>query len=116
MRLYRHVTNHCDGRKTVAILLISLFSSGAFATSNEYSLGNGLKLVVKEDHRSPVVISQIWYKAGSIDELNGVTGVAHGWEHIMMQGKNRLPGGHVTRRAAAAGGRENPLTSRDYTA
>jgi zinc protease len=116
MRLYRHGANHCDGWKPVAMLLISLFSSGAFATSSEYSLGNGLKLVVKEDHRSPVVISQIWYKAGSIDELNGVTGVAHVLEHMMFKGTKKVPGGEFSRRIAAAGGRENAFTSRDYTA
>jgi zinc protease len=115
MRLYRRVTNLSYGLKAIAVALVSLISSGAFA-SNEYSLGNGLKLVVKEDHRSPVVISQIWYKAGSIDELNGATGVAHVLEHMMFKGTKKVPGGEFSRRIAAAGGRENAFTSRDYTA
>ena len=115
MRLYRRVTDLSYGLKAIAVALISLISSGAFA-SNEYSLGNGLKLVVKEDHRSPVVISQIWYKAGSIDELNGATGVAHVLEHMMFKGTKKVPGGEFSRRIAAAGGRENAFTSRDYTA
>ncbi len=116
MRLYRRVTDLSYDLKAVAALLISLISSGAFATSSEYMLGNGLKLVVKEDHRSPVVISQIWYKTGSIDELNGVTGVAHVLEHMMFKGTKKIPGGEFSRRIAAAGGRENAFTSRDYTA
>ena len=116
MRLYRRTTELSYGMKAIAAALISLISSGAFATSSEYSLGNGLRLVVKEDHRSPVVISQIWYKAGSIDELNGATGVAHVLEHMMFKGTKKVPGGEFSRRIAAAGGRENAFTSRDYTA
>ncbi len=116
MRLYRRVTDLSYGLKAVAAVLISLISSGAFANSTEFLLGNGLKLVVKEDHRSPVVISQIWYKTGSIDESNGVTGVAHVLEHMMFKGTKKIPGGEFSRRIAAAGGRENAFTSRDYTA
>ncbi len=101
--------------KIVALLAL-LVSSGAFATTHEFTLANGLKLIVKEDHRSPVVISQIWYKAGSIDELNGTTGVAHVLEHMMFKGTLAVPGGEFSRRIAAAGGRENAFTSRDYTA
>ncbi|HEY6043892.1 MAG TPA: pitrilysin family protein [Nitrosospira sp.] len=105
-----------SGLRAIPLILISLVSSGAFATSHEYTLANGLKLVVKEDHRSPVVISQIWYKAGSTDELNGATGVAHVLEHMMFKGTAKVPGGEFSRRIAAAGGRENAFTSRDYTA
>jgi zinc protease len=85
------------------------------ANPHEFTLDNGLKLIVKEDHRSPVVVSQIWYRAGSIDELNGATGVAHVLEHMMFKGTAKVPGGEFSRRIAAAGGRENAFTSRDYT-
>jgi zinc protease len=98
------------------MLLIPLVPSVALAAVHEFTLANGLKLVVKEDHRSPVVISQIWYKAGSMDELNGTTGVAHVLEHMMFKGTQKVPGGEFSRRIAAAGGRENAFTSRDYTA
>jgi zinc protease len=100
----------------IVALLAFLVASGASATTHEFTLANGLKLIVKEDHRSPVVISQIWYKAGSIDELNGTTGVAHVLEHMMFKGTHKVPGGEFSRRIAAAGGRENAFTSRDYTA
>ena len=60
-------------------------------------LENGLKLIVREDHRSPVVVSQIWYKAGSIDELNGTTGVAHVLEHMMFKGTKKVRGGEFYR-------------------
>ena len=102
--------------RALAMLVIPLVSSSALASTHEFTLSNGLKLVVKEDHRSPVVISQIWYKAGSMDELNGTTGVAHVLEHMMFKGTHKVPGGEFSRRIAAAGGRENAFTSRDYTA
>jgi zinc protease len=78
-------------------------------------LANGLKIVVKEDHRSPVVISQIWYKAGSIDELNGTTGVAHVLEHMMFKGTKNVSSGEFSKKIAAIGGRDNAFTSRDFT-
>ncbi|HKX53531.1 MAG TPA: pitrilysin family protein [Nitrosospira sp.] len=100
---------------TALIIPILLFSPGALASTHEFTLGNGLRLIVKEDHRSPVVISQIWYKAGSIDEVNGRTGVAHVLEHMMFKGTKKVPGGEFSRLIAAAGGRENAFTGQDYT-
>src|SRR5690606_22417839 len=88
----------------------------ASANPHEYLLDNGLKVIVKEDHRSPVVIQQIWYKAGSIDEVNGTTGVAHALEHMMFKGTSNVPPGEFSRKIAAVGGKENAFTSRDYTA
>lgn len=93
-----------------------LVSFAAFANPYEYLLDNGLKLIVKQDHRSPVVVTQIWYQAGSIDEVNGVTGVAHVLEHMMFKGTEKVPGGEFSKKIAAAGGRENAFTSYDYTA
>ncbi len=115
MMIYRRAIVLSRGFGAVAMLFALLLSGAAFATTYEYTLGNGLKLIVREDHRSPVVISQIWYKAGSIDEVNGVTGVAHVLEHMMFKGTEKIPGGEFSRRIAAAGGRENAFTSRDYT-
>ena len=98
------------------LILNLLISFPTFANSNEYLLDNGLKLIVKQDHRSPVVVTQIWYKAGSIDEVNGVTGVAHVLEHMMFKGTEKVPNGEFSKKIAAAGGRENALTGYDYTA
>ncbi|MDZ4140574.1 MAG: pitrilysin family protein [Methylotenera sp.] len=81
----------------------------------EFKLDNGLKVVVQEDHRSPVVVSQVWYRAGSIDEVNGKTGVAHVLEHMMFKGTKKIPTGQFSRLIAAAGGKENAFTSTDYT-
>ena len=96
-------------------MLASLISFEVFANPHEYMLANGLKIIVKEDHRSPVVISQIWYKAGSIDELNGTTGVAHVLEHMMFKGTKNISSGEFSKKIAAVGGRDNAFTSRDYT-
>lgn len=98
------------------LFLLVLTPFQAIANPHEFVLDNGLKLIVKEDRRSPVVVSQIWYKAGSIDEVNGVSGVAHVLEHMMFKGTQKVPMGEFSRRIAAAGGRENAFTSYDYTA
>ncbi len=80
------------------------------------TLPNGLRVIVKEDHRAPVMVSQVWYRAGSMDEFNGTTGVAHVLEHMMFKGTKNVPAGEFSRRIAAAGGRENAFTGRDHTA
>jgi zinc protease len=83
---------------------------------HEYRLDNGMRILVREDHRAPVVVSMVWYVVGSVDELNGTTGVAHMLEHMMFKGTEKVPNGEFSRRIARAGGRDNAFTSRDYTA
>jgi len=83
---------------------------------HEYQLANGLKVIIKEDHRAPVVVSQIWYKAGSSYEHNGATGVAHVLEHMMFKGTAKLEANEFSRIISANGGRENAFTGQDYTA
>lgn len=78
-------------------------------------LANGLRVIVKTDRRAPVAVSMVWYRIGSIDEKNGVTGVAHVLEHMMFKGTKSVAPGEFSRLIAAAGGRENAFTSRDYT-
>ncbi len=96
--------------------IVLLFGATAQAEVFERTLANGLKVIVKEDHRAPVVVQQIWYKTGSMDERTGVTGIAHVLEHLMFKGTRAVPAGEFSRRIAAAGGRENAFTSYDYTA
>ncbi|WP_455197976.1 M16 family metallopeptidase, partial [Kaarinaea lacus] len=95
------------------------FKEGHVASSDgvhEYRLANGLKILVKEDHRAPVVVSQIWYKAGSSYEHNGSTGVAHVLEHMMFKGTQKLGPNEFSKIISANGGRENAFTGKDYTA
>ena len=82
----------------------------------EITLKNGMRVLVKEDHRSPVAVSMVWYRAGSLDEINGKTGVAHVLEHMMFKGTKTTKPGEYSEIVAAAGGRENAFTGADYTA
>lgn len=88
----------------------------AATDTHEFRLANGLKLIVKEDHRAPTVVNMVWYRAGSVDEQNGTTGVAHVLEHMMFKGTKELKPGEFSKRVAELGGRSNAFTSRDYTA
>jgi len=100
-----------------ALLAVLPFTiAAAVAQTHEHKLGNGLRVIVKEDHRAPTVVAMVWYKAGSIDEFNGTTGVAHVLEHMMFKGTKAVPSGEYSKLVAAAGGRENAFTSRDMTA
>ncbi len=89
--------------------------SGNNHATHEYMLANGMKLIVKEDHRAPVVVSQIWYKVGASYEHIGITGVSHVLEHMMFKGTDKHPAGEFSRIIAENGGRENAFTGRDYT-
>ncbi len=85
----------------------------------ETTLPNGLKIIVKEDRRAPSVVHMVWYHAGSMDEedgVGGVSGVAHVLEHMMFKGTKTVAPGEFNKRVAAAGGRDNAFTSKDYTA
>ena len=87
----------------------------AAAGAVERTLAHGLKVLVKRDSRAPTVVHMVGYRAGSMDEVNGRTGVAHVLEHMMFKGTRTLAPGEFSRRVAAMGGRENAFTSRDYT-
>lgn len=99
------------------VLVLALFCVPALAVeAQQRTLANGMKVIVKEDHRSPIVVSMVWYRAGSMDEVSGSTGVAHVLEHMMFKGTGKVPAGEFSRTVARAGGRDNAFTSRDYTA
>jgi zinc protease len=87
-----------------------------FADVSEYLLKNGLKLIVKPDHRATVAVTQVWYKVGSSYEYNGITGISHQLEHMMFKGTENLAPNEFSRIIASNGGRENAFTGRDYTA
>ena len=101
--------------RAAALLVLMLAAAQAVAQTHEHKLANGLRVIVKEDHRAPTVVSMVWYKAGSIDEVNGTTGVAHVLEHMMFKGTTAVPGGEFSKIVAAAGGRENAFTGKDAT-
>ena len=99
-----------------AILFLVALPGLAKGQVHEFLLDNGLKVIVKEDHRAPIVVSQVWYKVGSSYEPAGATGVSHVLEHMMFKGTRDHPPGEFSKIIAANGGRENAFTGRDYTA
>jgi len=82
----------------------------------DFTLANGLQLVVIPDHRTPVVTHMIWYKVGAADETPGKSGLAHFLEHLMFKGTAKNPTGRFSQAVAAIGAHENAFTSNDYTA
>ena len=105
-------------RSTVLPVMLALcfLAPPAAGSVYEYELANGLKLIVKEDHRAPVVVSQVWYGVGASYEHDGITGVSHVLEHMMFKGTDRHGPGEFSRIIAENGGSENAFTSKDYTA
>ncbi len=106
----------------IASLLLVLSSTCAalevrsFASrTTEFTLANGLKLVVHEDRRAPVVVNQVWYRVGSAWEPPGRTGVSHVLEHMMFKGTQNLQPGQFSELIAGVGGQENAFTNTDYT-
>ncbi|MEW5780797.1 MAG: M16 family metallopeptidase [Pseudomonadota bacterium] len=97
-------------------LLVAVLPAPTFANPFETTLKNGLKVIVKEDHRAPTAVHMVWYRAGSMDEKDGTSGVAHVLEHMMFKGTKTVKPGEFNKRVAAAGGRDNAFTSLDYTA
>ncbi|MFR0674069.1 M16 family metallopeptidase [Enterobacterales bacterium AW_CKDN230030176-1A_HGKHYDSX7] len=108
-------------RRAAGLLLSALCLplTGHAATAqptHEFTLDNGLKVVVREDHRAPVVVSQVWYKVGSSYETPGQTGLSHALEHMMFKGSAKLGPGEASRVLRDLGAEENAFTSDDYTA
>ena len=107
-------------RLTLAIAaLAAAFAAPAHAgigpQITNFTLSNGLDVVVIPDHRAPVVTHMVWYKVGSADETAGKSGLAHFLEHLMFKGTAKNPSGRFSQVIATIGGQENAFTSADYT-
>jgi zinc protease len=83
--------------------------------AQQYTLANGMTLIVQPDRRAPTAVHMVWLRVGSMDEVDGTSGVAHVLEHMLFKGTKTLKAGEFSRRVAALGGRENAFTSMDYT-
>lgn len=107
--------------KSVLAVLAAVFAlaplAGAAAAPDvaDYTLSNGLELVVIPDHRAPVVTHMIWYKVGAADETPGKSGLAHFLEHLMFKGTAKNPAGKFSQVVSRVGGQENAFTAQDYT-
>jgi zinc protease len=111
-----------DTRRKTFIALLTAFlaaTSPVFAQElnvTEKMLANGLKVLMKEDHKSPVVTFQVWYKVGSRNEKLGKTGISHVLEHMMFKGTKKYGPKTFSRMVMKNGGNDNAFTSKDYTA
>ena len=81
----------------------------------QFQLSNGFTVIVKPDRRAPTAVQMVWVRAGSMDEVDGWTGIAHLLEHMLFKGTKNLKAGEFSQRVAQIGGRENAFTSRDAT-
>ena len=105
--------------RLLAAALAVLATSAPVLTQAEevttYQLDNGMDVVVIEDHRAPVVVHMLWYRAGSADEPVGSSGVAHYLEHLLFKATDTVESGEFQRVVAENGGSDNAFTSYDYT-
>ncbi len=90
-------------------------AAAAAGVTQQFTLRNGMTLIVKPDRRAPTAVHMVWVRVGSMDEVDGTSGVAHVLEHMLFKGTAQLAPGEFSRRVAALGGRENAFTARDYT-
>lgn len=101
----------------ILFFLIATFSANAASApkTTEYQLKNGLKILVREDHRAPVVFTSVWYKVGSSYEQNGTTGISHVLEHMMFRGTKDYSAGKYIKIMNENGGEQNAMTTNDFT-
>lgn len=83
--------------------------------THERILPNGLRVIIKEDHRAPVAMMMLWYKVGSADEVAGKTGLSHALEHMMFKGTQAVPAGKYAEIISALGGNNNAYTTDEET-
>lgn len=103
---------------TACLALITFAATPLLANDQvtTFKLDNGMDVVVIEDHRAPVVVHMVWYRAGSADEPPGASGVAHFLEHLLFKGTEKMASGEFSETVSRNGGRDNAFTSYDYTA
>jgi len=125
MSMFDQLAGALDARVALILAALGLASmafavavDGAKATPRvvEFTLGNGLQVLVIPDHRAPVVTQMIWYKVGAADEPRGSSGIAHFLEHLMFKGTDAIPPGQFSKIVAKNGGEDNAFTNHDVTA
>src|SRR4051795_9475552 len=103
--------------RLLALFLLAFAPLSSFAQApprvEQFKLDNGLTVIVKPDHRAPTAVQMVWVRVGSMDEVDGWTGLAHLLEHMMFKGTKELKAGEFSQRVAALGGRANAFTQKD---
>ncbi|MGH7261249.1 MAG: M16 family metallopeptidase, partial [Nitrospiraceae bacterium] len=120
-RLLACAMRSCRVRLLIVLILpiLWLLSSSPSAASldvQEHRLANGMKVLLVESPKAPVVTVQIWYKVGSRNEIMGRAGLSHMLEHMMFKGTPKYPKGAFSRLIKKNGGNDNAFTSQDFTA
>ena len=110
------------GRRTKPVWILFTFplllSLNWIASAQEVSktlLPNGLTVLIKENHASPIVAIDIWVNAGTINETEENNGISHFFEHMLFKGTTSRAVGQIDREIDAMGGRNNAATSWDFT-
>jgi len=106
---------NASAQTPVAAPVTALSASDGAVLPQQFMLANGMTLIVQPDRRAPTAVQMVWVRVGSIDEVDGTSGVAHALEHMMFKGSKLLKPGEFSRKVAALGGQENAFTTRDYT-
>ena len=111
-----------SGVKITFVILLFCFLSVPLSRAGleekvfETVLSNGLKIILLENHKAPLVTFQVWYRVGSRNEPWGKTGISHVLEHMMFKGTQKIGPEEFSRTIQENGGNDNAFTSRDYTA
>ena len=103
-------------RRALGLLFLPVIALATPSPStHELMLDNGLKIIVREDHRAPVVAAQLWYKVGSSHEPPGESGLSHALEHLLFQGSSKVCPGQAFQTMERLGARINAFTNHDAT-
>ena len=111
--------DHATAGRGIFVALLAAMLGTAHASEpkvSQFALPNGMQVVVIPDHRAPVVTQMVWFKVGAMDDPQGLSGLAHFFEHMMFRGTNKVPGDQFARSVARNGGEDNAFTTEDYTA
>jgi zinc protease len=112
----RQIIRHCFFVPVFFLLLLAAPAHAKIFNAESFTLDNGLQVVVIPNHRAPVVTHSVWYKVGAADEPQGLSGMAHYFEHLMFKGTETVPPGVFSTTVKKLGGQHNAFTGHDYTA
>ena len=113
--LYGNPMRHLFSISMIILFLLAASSQESFAEVQEFSLENGLKVLLLEDHKSPAVTFQVWYRVGSRNERDGKSGLAHFLEHMLFKGTPTTGPEQYSQIIAKNGGQANAFTTADVT-
>jgi zinc protease len=91
-------------------------AAAAATRASEFTLSNGMQVVVIQDHRAPVITHMVWYRVGAADEVRGTSGIAHFLEHLMFKSTEKIAVGEFSKIVGRLGGQDNAFTGHDATA